>query len=69
MKQDTTYSERETQRRRDEAVRRALNTPPKPHSAEPKRKRQTDEELKAEAIDNWNDEGGAPKRKRKAEKK
>jgi hypothetical protein len=25
------YSEAETARRRDEAVRRALNTPPKPH--------------------------------------
>jgi hypothetical protein len=26
------YSPEETARRRDEAIRRALNTPPKPHS-------------------------------------
>jgi hypothetical protein len=25
------YGKRETERRRDEALRRALNTPPKPH--------------------------------------
>jgi hypothetical protein len=50
-------------------VRHFLSTPPKPHSAEPKRQRQTDEELKAEALDNWDDEGGAAKPKRKAEKK
>ena len=29
---DETYSEEETARRRDEALRRALTTPPKPHS-------------------------------------
>jgi hypothetical protein len=29
---DDQYTEEETARRRDEAIRRALNTPPKPHS-------------------------------------
>ncbi len=33
MTDDNTYSEAETVRRRDEAIRRALNTPPKPNSA------------------------------------
>jgi hypothetical protein len=31
-KQDDEYSPEETARRRDEAIRRALNTPPKPQS-------------------------------------
>jgi hypothetical protein len=31
-KQDEQYTPEETARRRDEAIRRALNTPPKPHS-------------------------------------
>jgi len=31
-KSDEQYSEEETARRRDEAIRRALNTPPKPNS-------------------------------------
>jgi hypothetical protein len=31
-KSDEQYSPEETARRRDEAIRRALNTPPKPHS-------------------------------------
>jgi len=30
--QDEQYSSEETQRRMDAALRRALNTPPKPHS-------------------------------------
>jgi hypothetical protein len=29
------YSEQETDRRRDEIVRRMLNTPPKPHATRP----------------------------------
>jgi hypothetical protein len=29
---DKSYSEKEVEKRRDDAVRRALNTPPKPHS-------------------------------------
>jgi hypothetical protein len=28
---DETYSKRETEQRRDEALKRALNTPPKPY--------------------------------------
>jgi hypothetical protein len=31
-REDEQYSPEETARRRDEAIRRALNTPPKPHS-------------------------------------
>jgi hypothetical protein len=31
---DETYSEEETARRRDEALRRALSMPPKPHKVE-----------------------------------
>jgi hypothetical protein len=32
MRGDDQFSPEETARRRDEAIRRALNTPPKPHS-------------------------------------
>lgn len=32
--------ERETERRRDEALRRALSTPPKPHKDEAEKKRE-----------------------------
>jgi hypothetical protein len=31
-RKDEQYTPEETARRRDEAIRRALNTPPKPHS-------------------------------------
>jgi hypothetical protein len=31
-KQSDQYGEKETQRRMEDALRRALNTPPKPHS-------------------------------------
>jgi len=43
-KTDDQYSERETQRRMNEAVRRALNTPPQPKKAKaaPKKKGKDD---------------------------
>jgi hypothetical protein len=37
-KRDETYSAEETARRRDEALKRALNTPPKPHKPKPSTK-------------------------------
>ena len=39
MKELTEYSEEEIAERRDHAVRRALNTPPQPKKAKPKRKK------------------------------
>lgn len=32
QKADETFSDQEIERRRDDAIRRALSTPPKPHS-------------------------------------
>jgi hypothetical protein len=38
-KPDENYSEEEAAKRRDDALRRALNTPPKPHAGKPSTKR------------------------------